>query len=129
MASEDKTDDYTNPLAIEREKLELERERLILERERLETERIRHGQTVKLTNNAAGRIVLPASSFVLTILLSLLIGSGLGAWTWSSYFKPDKAAIAASVADALSTQSYSTNTVSTTTGRTSRPPINLLILD
>ena len=44
-------------LALEREKIELERERLVLERERLENERLRHRQTVELSNHAAGRVV------------------------------------------------------------------------
>ena len=59
-------------LSFEREKIQLERERLELERERLETERTRHRQTVELSNRAAGRIVLPASTFTLSIVLAYI---------------------------------------------------------
>lgn len=91
-------------LGFEREKLELERERLSLERERLETERLRHRQTVEISNGAAGRLVLPTSTFMLSLLLSMVVGGAVGAWMVASRFEPTPASIAASVARAIEAQ-------------------------
>ncbi len=102
--------------ALEREKLELERERLIIERERLENERLRHKQTVELSNHAAGRVVVPASTFALSLLVSVLLGGALGAWIVATQFRPSPASIAASVAHAINSQyddDLGTNTTST----------------
>lgn len=126
-------------LDFEREKLELERERLSLERERLETERLRHRQTVEMANGAAGRLVIPASTFMLSLLLALLAGGGLGAWAVATRFRPSPATIAASVARAIEEQAMAedddggTNTASRaifrSPGRVQRGAGYLLILD
>lgn len=124
-------------LSFEREKIQLERERLELERERLETERTRHRQTVELSNRAAGRIVLPASTFTLSIVLALFIGGISGAWIVATNFKSKPDAIAASVAEAIgSLEDGSDNTNALTKAsifRTANPKQRgtgyLLILD
>ena len=126
-------------ISLEREKLELERERLVLERERLSNERLRYKQTVELSNNAAGRIVAPASTFVLTVLVSLLIGGAVGAWIVARQFRADSATIAESVARAFSAQfddEDGTNSLSSArgpffrpAGRSARGSGYLLILD
>lgn len=90
--------------SIEREKLELERERLIIERERLENERLRHKQTMELSNRAAGRVVVPASTFALAILVALLLGGAAGAWIVATHFRPSPASIAESVARAINSR-------------------------
>lgn len=118
-------------LALEREKIILEQDRLQLERERLENERIRHKQTLELSNRAAGRIVLPASTFALSLLLSLLVGGGLGAWLFANHSRSNHDAIAASVARAINPDG--TNTLGSATirmqGRNNRSAGYLLILD
>lgn len=88
-------------ISFEREKIQLERERLELERERLETERTRHKQTVELSNRAAGRVILPASTFALSMLVALFLGGIIGAWVVATNFKSRPDAIAASVAEAI----------------------------
>ena len=76
-------------LAIEREKLQIERERLALERERLETERANYRQTVSLSNRAAGRLTIPISTLILSIVSALLLGGIVAMWipSISSYSK------------------------------------------
>lgn len=114
---------HETALDFEREKLSLERERLVLERERLENERLRHRQTVEISNSAAGRVVLPASSFMLSLLVSMLLGGTIGAWIVGTRFRPTPAAIAASVAQAIEAQAQldddpdGTNTEETATSR------------
>ena len=75
MESED-----TTGIALEREKLQIERERLALERERLENERESYKQTVSLNNRAAGRMNIPVSTMVLSLVIMLLIGGIAGSW-------------------------------------------------
>ena len=55
-------------LALEREKIQIERERLALERERWETERESYRQTVTLSNRAAGRLTIPVSTLILSLI-------------------------------------------------------------
>lgn len=113
-------------LALEREKIELERERLVLERERLENERLRHRETVELNNHAAGRVVVPASTFALSLLVALLFGGAIGAWVVATQFRPSPATIAASVARAIHARPFDddpdgTNVLSTVDGPSFRP--------
>ena len=87
-------------LAIEREKLQIERERLALERERLETERANYRQTVSLSNRAAGRLTIPISTLILSIVSALLLGGIVAMWITSSQ-SADSDEIAATIAHAL----------------------------
>jgi hypothetical protein len=87
-------------LAIEREKIQIERERLALERERLETERANYRQTVALSNRAAGRLTIPISTLVLSLVTALLVG-GIAALWISSARSADSDEIAATIAHAL----------------------------
>ena len=101
-------DDKTAPAApegeysLEREKIQIERERLALERERLETERESYRHTVSLTNRAAGRVVLPVSTFALALLCALLFGGFVGAWIVASRFRAGDSDLAATLAEAFS---------------------------
>ena len=87
-------------LAIEREKLQIERERLALERERLETERANYRQTVSLSNRAAGRLTIPISTLILSIVSALLLGGIVAMWITSSRSAASDE-IAATIAHAL----------------------------
>ena len=87
-------------LAIEREKLQIERERLALERERLENERANYRQTVSLSNRAAGRLTIPISTLILSIVSALLLGGIVAMWITSSR-NADSDEIAATIAHAL----------------------------
>lgn len=123
--------------SFEREKIQLERERLELERERLETERTRHKQTIELSNRAAGRVILPASTFALSLLVSLFLGGIIGAWIVATNFKSRPDAIAASVAEAMGsldgdpegTNSFSKASLFRTANPKGRGTGYLLILD
>ena len=92
--------DESPELAIEREKLQIERERLALERERLETERANYRQTVSLSNRAAGRLTIPISTLILSIVSALLLGGIVTMWITSSR-SADSDEIAATIAHAL----------------------------
>jgi hypothetical protein len=92
--------DESPELAIEREKLQIERERLALERERLETERANYRQTVSLSNRAAGRLTIPISTLILSIVSALLLGGIVAMWITSSR-SADSDEIAATIAHAL----------------------------
>ncbi len=92
--------DESPEIAIEREKLQIERERLALERERLETERANYRQTVSLSNRAAGRLTIPISTLILSILSALLLGGIVAMWITSSR-SADSDEIAATIAHAL----------------------------
>ncbi len=98
-------------LAIEREKLQIERERLALERERLETERANYRQTVSLSNRAAGRLTIPISTLILSIVSALLLGGIVAMWITSSR-NTDSDEIAATIAHALDYDDDGTNAVS-----------------
>ena len=87
-------------LAIEREKLQIERERLALERERLENERANYRQTVSLSNHAAGRLTIPVSTLILSIVTALLLGGIVAMWITSAS-NADGDEIAATIAHAL----------------------------
>ena len=87
-------------LAIEREKIQIERERLALERERLETERANYRQTVALSNRAAGRLTIPISTLILSIVTALLLGGITALWI-SSARSADSDELAATIAHAL----------------------------
>ena len=124
-------------LAIEREKLQIERERLALERERLENERANYRQTVSLSNRAAGRLTIPISTLILSIITALLVGGITAMWI-SSARTADSDEIAATIAHALDANydDDGTNDVSTVRspfiraiGRRGRPGGYLLILD
>ena len=88
-------------LSLEREKIQIERERLALERERWETERESYRHTVSLTNRAAGRVVVPVSTFALAMLCALLLGGAIGAWIVASRFRANSSEFAATLAEAL----------------------------
>ena len=92
--------DESPELAIEREKLQIERERLALERERLETERANYRQTVSLSNRAAGRLTIPISTLILSIVSALLLGGIVAMWI-TSFRSADSDEIAATIAHAL----------------------------
>ncbi len=124
-------------LAIEREKLQIERERLALERERLENERANYRQTVSLSNRAAGRLTIPISTLILSIVTALLVG-GIAAMWISSSRNADSDEIAATIAHALDANYDDDGTNDVTTarspfirafGRRGRPGGYLLILD
>ena len=127
-----------NPeLAIEREKLQIERERLALERERLENERANYRQTVSLSNRAAGRLTIPISTLILSIVSALLLGGIVAMWISSSR-SGNGEEIAATIAHALDADydDGGTNDVPTARspfiraiGRKGRPGGYLLILD
>ena len=127
-----------NPeLAIEREKLQIERERLALERERLETERANYRQTVSLSNRAAGRLTIPISTLILSIVSALLLGGIVAMWITSAR-SADGDEIAATIAHALDADydDGGTNDLSNVRspfiraiGRRGRPGGYLLILD
>ena len=124
-------------LAIEREKLQIERERLALERERLENERANYRQTVSLSNRAAGRLTIPISTLILSIVSALLLGGIVAMWISSSR-NADGDEIAATIAHALDADydDDGTNDVPNARspfiraiGRKGRPGGYLLILD
>lgn len=79
----------TPEIALEREKLQIERERLALERERLETERESYKHTVSLSNRAAGRMNVPVSTMVLSLVVMLLLGGMAGSWLTMRLNAPD----------------------------------------
>ena len=81
-------------LALEREKIQIERERLALERERWETERESYRQTVTLSNRAAGRLTIPVSTLILSLITAFLLG-GIGALWITSGRRADSGEIAA----------------------------------
>ena len=91
-------------LALEREKIQIERERLALERERWETERESYRHTVALSNRAAGRLTIPVSTLVLSLIIALLVG-GIGAIWLTSGGRGDSEEIAATIAQALDADS------------------------
>lgn len=93
--------------SIEMEKLGLERERLAIERERLEHERLRYSRTVELAGSAAGKVVIPASTFALVILLSLIIGGAFGVWHGAAKYRHESSSLAHSVARAIGAPSGS----------------------
>jgi hypothetical protein len=124
-------------LAIEREKLQIERERLALERERLENERANYRQTVSLSNRAAGRLTIPISTLILSIVSALLLGGIVTMWITSSR-NADSDEIAATIAHALDANYDDDGTNDVTSarspfiraiGRRGRPGGYLLILD
>ncbi len=90
--------------SLEREKIQIERERLALERERWETERESYRHTVSLTNRAAGRVVVPVSTFALALLCALLLGGAVGAWIVASRFRSGDSEFAATLAEALGSE-------------------------
>ena len=96
-------------LALEREKLQIERERLALERERLENERQSYRHTVALSNSAAGRLTIPVSTLVLSIITSLLLGGIISLWL-TSRRGADSGEIAASIAHALDADDFGDGT-------------------
>lgn len=81
----------TPSIALEREKLQIERERLALERERLETERESYKHTVSLSNRAAGRMNVPVSTMVLSLVVMLLLGGMAGSWLTMRLNAPEDA--------------------------------------
>ena len=87
-------------LALEREKIQIERERLALERERWETERESYRHTVSLSNRAAGRLTIPISTLILSLITSLLLGGIAALWITSGR-RGDGEEIAATIAQAL----------------------------
>ncbi len=103
-------------LALEREKLQIERERLALERERLQTERENYRQTVSLSNRAAGRMTLPVSTLVLSLIVALLLG-GIIALALAPGRGGADDALAASVAKALGADVFSDDTNDVTSVR------------
>lgn len=92
-------------IALEREKIQIERERLALERERWETERESYKHTVSLNNRAAGRVTLPISTLVLSLITALLVGGIAGIWITTSQGH-DNSHIAASIAQALDEEDF-----------------------
>ncbi len=96
-------------LALEREKLQIERERLALERERLENERQSYRHTVALSNSAAGRLTIPVSTLVLSIITSLLLGGIISLWLTSGR-GADSGEIAATIAQALDADDFGDGT-------------------
>ncbi len=100
-------------LALEREKIQIERERLALERERWETERESYRHTVSLSNRAAGRLTIPISTLILSLITAVLLG-GIGAIWITSERRGNSDDIAASIAEALDAEAFGdgTNAVS-----------------
>jgi hypothetical protein len=87
-------------LALEREKIQIERERLALERERWETERKSYRHTVDLSNRAAGRLTIPVSTLILSLIIANLLGVIISLW-FVSRPRGDSEEIAATLAQAL----------------------------
>lgn len=96
-------------LALEREKIQIERERLALERERWETERESYRQTVTLSNRAAGRLTIPVSTLILSLITAFLLG-GIGALWITSGRRADSGEIAATIAQALDADDFDDGT-------------------
>ena len=90
-------------LSLEREKLQIERERLALERERWETERTSYGTARKLSEHAAGKVTLPISTLILSIVAAALLGGLSGLWGGISTSRSagNSGELAASLANAL----------------------------
>lgn len=99
------TNNTSADISLEREKIQIERERLALERERWETERESYKQTVSLNNRAAGRMTIPISTFVLSLISALLLG-GLAAALIVSERQNDGGEIAATLAKALDDEDF-----------------------
>ena len=117
--------------------LAIEREKLQIERERLENERANYRQTVSLSNRAAGRLTIPISTLILSIVSALLLGGIVTMWITSSR-NADSDEIAATIAHALDANYDDDGTNDVTTarspfiraiGRRGRPGGYLLILD
>lgn len=96
----DNNTETNTDLSLEREKIQIERERLALERERWETERESYKHTVSMTNKAAGKMTIPVSTLILSLVSSLLLGGILAIWI-SSERSNNSDDIAASIAHAL----------------------------
>ncbi len=95
-------------LALEREKIQIERERLALERERWETERESYRHTVSLSNRAAGRLTIPISTLILSLITALLLG-GIAA-IWMTGRRSNSGKIAASIVQALDADDFGDGT-------------------
>lgn len=102
---------------IQREKIQLERERLALERERLENERESYKHTVDLNNRAAGRVIMSAGAFALTLLCAMLVGVVVGGVASSAHIRANQSNLAASIAELMAADAADTNSLDSATGR------------
>jgi hypothetical protein len=120
-------------IALEREKVQIERERLALERERWTAERDKRDTDRALQNRATGRVTMGLSTLTLALLTALLTGGTLGAWVVSSRARGDNNRMAASLIQALGSETNATGASESrllrALGRPGRGGGYLLILD
>ena len=120
-------------IALEREKVQIERERLALERERWIAERDKREADRVLRNRATGRVTMGLSTLTLALLTALLTGGTLGAWIVSSHARGDNSRMAASLIQALGTETNAAGEAESrllrALGRPGRGGGYLLILD
>ena len=95
-------------VALEREKLQIERERLALERERWSAERDKRASERAMSDLAAGRVTLSIGALALALLTALLAGGSTGAWLNSLHSRRSQSQVAASLIQALGSETNGT---------------------